>query len=336
MVYISYSNKDQETAFGIRKYLSSKGVDCWDELMLLAGDLSGGIKNAISLCSVFLLLVSEASQISHRVTTEFMYAAALEKPIILLQIDNSPVRLNDLSDYPILIYAGHERETLKHLLKLLKEEIQTSNRPRIWWNSTIRTPLSDKVFDNNNVAGHKSTGNISRPNNPVSCLPEEKSSQNEEPGLISESQDSEPYKGENSYVFLSYSHMDIEAAMDIVRHLQSKGFRVWYDEGIDPGSEWDENIASHVEKCGYFIALLSRNYLNSSNCKDELNFARDKEKPRLLIYLEYIQLPPGMQMRLSRLQAIHRYKYKEQKIFYKKLYSAKGISVCRTSDHTEG
>lgn len=68
-------------------------------------------------------------------------------------------------------------------------------------------------------------------------------------------------------------------------------YRIWYGEGIDPGTEWDENIAEHVENCGYFIALLSKAYMESSNCKDELNYARELEKPRLLVYLEDVQLP---------------------------------------------
>lgn len=110
-----------------------------------------------------------------------------------------------------------------------------------------------------------------------------------------------PYRGKYPYIFMSYSHKDIDAAKEIIAHLQASHYRVWYDEGIDPGSEWDENIASHIRHCGFFVAILSQIYLKSSNCKDELNFARELEKPRLLIYLEDIQLPDGMRMRLGRL-----------------------------------
>ena len=138
-----------------------------------------------------------------------------------------------------------------------------------------------------------------------------------------------PYCGELPYIFLSYSHKNIEPAMEIIEKLWESGYRVWYDEGIDPGSEWDENIASHIEACGFFIALLSREYLDSTNCKDELNFARETENPRLLIYLEDIELPSGMKMRLGRLQAIHKYKYENVKDFCKKLFSAPGLEKCR-------
>ena len=137
-----------------------------------------------------------------------------------------------------------------------------------------------------------------------------------------------PYRGIEPYIFISYAHADSKNVFDIINNLQSAEYRVWYDEGIDPGTEWDENIAVHVEKCGYFIALISENYLASSNCKDELNYARELEKPRLLVYLEDVQLPGGMRMRLSRLQAIHKYKYVSETAFMQKLFETKGLEAC--------
>lgn len=138
-----------------------------------------------------------------------------------------------------------------------------------------------------------------------------------------------PYRGYDApYIFVSYAHKDGNKASEVIEKLQMEQYRVWYDEGIDPGTEWDENIAEHIENCEYFIALLSREYLESSNCKDELNFARELEKPRLLIYLEDIQLPGGMRMRLSRLQAIHKYKYRSMELFFEKLAETQGLEKC--------
>ena len=51
------------------------------------------------------------------------------------------------------------------------------------------------------------------------------------------------------------------------------GFRVWFDRGIDPGSEWADTIAEKIKKCSYFISLMSKNYLNSINCTSELNYS---------------------------------------------------------------
>ena len=137
-----------------------------------------------------------------------------------------------------------------------------------------------------------------------------------------------PYRGDKPYIFISYSHRNTREALEIIGGLQSAGYRVWYDEGIDPGTEWDENIASHVENCGYFLALLSQEYLDSSNCKDELNYARDLEKSRLLVYLTDVKLSGGMRMRLGRIQAIHKYAYAQDQDFFEKLLNTQGLEVC--------
>jgi hypothetical protein len=100
------------------------------------------------------------------------------------------------------------------------------------------------------------------------------------------------------------------------------GYHIWYDEGIDPGTEWDENIASHLSGCVGILAFMSANYLSSENCKDELNYARDLGKDRVLVYLEQVELPAGMAMRLNRIQALHKYKYNKSDDFYTELIKA--------------
>ena len=141
-----------------------------------------------------------------------------------------------------------------------------------------------------------------------------------------------PYNGNKNFIFLSYAHKNRDDILKIAKEMQSRKYRIWYDEGIDPGTEWDENIAGHIQRAGYFIAFISHEYLDSENCKDELNLARDLNKERLLIYLDNVQLPIGMQMRLNRLQAIHKYTYSEDYKFYQKLFSAKGIEQYRSND----
>ena len=76
----------------------------------------------------------------------------------------------------------------------------------------------------------------------------------------------------NPYIFVSYSHKDSNFTIPLINRLKKEGYHVWYDDGIDPGTEWDENIANHIENCSYFVAVISNNYLQSDNCKDELNY----------------------------------------------------------------
>ncbi len=144
-----------------------------------------------------------------------------------------------------------------------------------------------------------------------------------------------PYNGDENYIFVSYSHKDSDRVHPIINRMLSNGFRVWYDEGIDPVTEWDENIADHLKRCVGILAFLSENYLRSENCRDELNYARDLEKGRLLVYLEPVELPAGMAMRLNRIQAIHIYKYKDIADFYYELTMAPMIKENNISDSCE-
>lgn len=133
------------------------------------------------------------------------------------------------------------------------------------------------------------------------------------------------------YIFISYAHKDSEKVVPIVSRLMDEGFNVWYDEGIDPGTEWDENIAKHINECAYFIAFITSSYIDSKNCKDELNFSRDLDKEQLLVYLEDVELPMGMAMRMNRLQAIWWEKYSKNNYedAFQKLFVAKGINATK-------
>ena len=136
------------------------------------------------------------------------------------------------------------------------------------------------------------------------------------------------------YVFISYSHRDMERVKPLIVRLLNDGYSVWYDEGIDPGTEWDENIARHLKECSGIIAFISGNYLESENCRDEINYARDLGKERLIVYLEDSELPAGMAMRLNRIQAIHKYKYKNEDAFYSELVKAPMLKDRRISPET--
>ncbi len=134
------------------------------------------------------------------------------------------------------------------------------------------------------------------------------------------------YDPSKPYIFISYSHKDSEKVFEIMNRLKEQGYNCWYDGGIDPGTEWDENIAKHINGCTYFISFVSNNYIASHNCKDEINYARDLNKERLLVYLEDVELPSGMAMRMNRIQAIFWHKYPNEEDAFRKLFNAEGIN----------
>ena len=49
-----------------------------------------------------------------------------------------------------------------------------------------------------------------------------------------------PYEGTDPYIFISYAHRDKDRVLPVLRSLSERGYRIWFDEGIDPGTEWAE------------------------------------------------------------------------------------------------
>lgn len=136
------------------------------------------------------------------------------------------------------------------------------------------------------------------------------------------------YKGDQPYIFISYAHKDAELVLPIIDRLQKDGYRVWYDEGIAPGSSWDVYISEHLNRCSNVLSFLSQAYVKSQNCRDELALARTKEKPINLVYIDDVQLSPGLKMRYGRMQALFLNAMPEEE-FFRKLYCADAISASK-------
>lgn len=136
------------------------------------------------------------------------------------------------------------------------------------------------------------------------------------------------YKGNEPYIFISYSHQDTEKIHPIVAGLADRGFRVWYDEGIEPGTEWPEYIAKQISASACCIAFLSESSLNSQNCKREINYAVQTSVPLLTVYLEEVELSPGMALQLSPVQALFAYRYAPDE-FLRVLSAVPLLDPCR-------
>lgn len=130
-----------------------------------------------------------------------------------------------------------------------------------------------------------------------------------------------PYEGSEPYVFLSYAHADAPAVMEIGARLQAAGCRVWYDGGIEVGSEWPEYIAAHLAGAAVMLAFLSNSYIRSDNCRKEMHFAQTRKIRTVNIFLEETALTPGMEMQIGSLFALMKYTMRED-VFYEKLFAA--------------
>jgi TolB-like protein len=114
------------------------------------------------------------------------------------------------------------------------------------------------------------------------------------------------YKGSEPYIFVSYAHEDAALVYPEITRLRDQGFNIWYDEGISPGSTWRDEIAAALTQCRVFLFLITPRSAGSSNCLKEVNFALSRERKILAVHLESTQLPVGLELSLSDMQAIIR------------------------------
>ena len=62
----------------------------------------------------------------------------------------------------------------------------------------------------------------------------------------------EAYKGSDPYIFVSYAHRESATVYPELVWLKEQGCNVWYDEGIEAGTEWHEEIV--LKKRGFWSA----------------------------------------------------------------------------------
>ena len=136
------------------------------------------------------------------------------------------------------------------------------------------------------------------------------------------------YEGTQPYVFLSYAHLDSARVLPIFRSLEEGNYRIWYDGGIEAGTEWPDYIAEHLENSGCFLAFITKDYLNSQNCKQEINYALDLNIPILVIYMEDVTLTGGLRMRLGMVQALFHHRYGSEAAFLAALFRSALLSPC--------
>lgn len=144
-----------------------------------------------------------------------------------------------------------------------------------------------------------------------------------------------PYEGIEPYIFISYSHRDYDRVQPILQGLAAKGYRLWYDEGIDPGTEWPESIANHLGNSAACLAFISPHSASSRNCRREINFTLTRNIELLTIFLEPTKISSGLEMQISTYQSIMGYKYPDLPSLLDRIVSMEALDPCRgTPDAT--
>lgn len=121
----------------------------------------------------------------------------------------------------------------------------------------------------------------------------------------------EAYQGNEPYIFISYAHKDKGWVYPAIKKMHDAGYRIWYDEGIDPGNEWPDSIARALGRCHQFVVFISPRSVASHNVQNEIHFAISRKKPFLAIHIEPTELPPSIELQTGIFQAIMAWKMSE-------------------------
>lgn len=140
------------------------------------------------------------------------------------------------------------------------------------------------------------------------------------------------YDGEKPYIFISYAHKDAEVVLPILDGMQKNGFRIWFDQGIEAGTEWPEYIAGHLEAAERVIVFMSEAAAASKNCRREINYSIEIDKEPLVVYLEPVNLPAGLKLQLNTLQAMFKYHAETDEDFITELCKARMLQCCREAE----
>ena len=125
------------------------------------------------------------------------------------------------------------------------------------------------------------------------------------------------YSGGEPFVFVSYAHRDAHLVFPDLMALHANGVRIWYDEGIDPGNEWPDEIANALTGATAFLVFVSPAAVQSRNVRNEINFALNRNKLFLAVHLQETELPAGLELRMGDIQALMKWRMTEEHYFQK-------------------
>jgi hypothetical protein len=110
---------------------------------------------------------------------------------------------------------------------------------------------------------------------------------------------------DDSFVFVSYDHKDAGVVFPIIERVGAGGYAIWYDRGITVSSTWSDEIAIAIMKCKAFLLFASKNSVNSTYVRAEIEYALNNKLKVIPIYLDGIDvLPPGLALGLNATQGI--------------------------------
>lgn len=102
-------------------------------------------------------------------------------------------------------------------------------------------------------------------------------------------------------IFISYSRANLGYVTQLVKVLRNKGIEVWFDQHIEGGDVWDNELEHQLKNADVIIWVLSKASVASENVANEISYAESLNKKVIPIKIENCD----MRMRWARKQYIN-------------------------------
>ena len=113
------------------------------------------------------------------------------------------------------------------------------------------------------------------------------------------------YEGDEPYIFVSYSHADTAAVYEVLKLRDREKFRYWYDDTMEIGEDFREELRWRIENCSAFLLFVSESSMRSKYCGMEIITAFKHDKKIYPVYLtDDVEIPAPLKMILENLQHV--------------------------------
>lgn len=139
------------------------------------------------------------------------------------------------------------------------------------------------------------------------------------------------YEGPEPYIFISYSHRDTPQVYEVLKLIDKEKYRYWYDDTMEIGEDFREELRMRIENCSAFLLFLSNESLQSKYCGMEIITAFKYDKRIYPVYLDdNVEIPAPLKMVLENLQHVKGVSKQNADKYMNKLIASLPIETMRS------
>lgn len=94
------------------------------------------------------------------------------------------------------------------------------------------------------------------------------------------------YKGDGKFAYACYSIEDSDYVFPLLKTLNDNRYRIRYDEGVQEDEHVDALRKHNIKKCDIFLIFMSKNFLLSPYCLNQLELAQNFGVNMYMIYID--------------------------------------------------